>query len=220
MLTKPNQCYLTSCKFDFLPDLEFSNSHKLELVEEYKLLGVVISSNMSWQAHVDSICSKAYKRMWLLRRLKKLGAVCGDLLTVYSNHIRCLVEFGVAAWNSGLNKAQVKQLERIQKSALAIILAEGYLNFENAMSVTGLESLEFRRKRLCREFARKASRNPNFAHWFCPLPPPTHNTRAKRPRFAPVQARTLRYKLGLSLAKLSNLFFKLGFVWFLLSKTG
>ena len=64
------------------------------------------------------------------------SCVWGDLLTVYSHHIHCLVEFGVAAWNSRLNKEQVKQLERIQKSALAIILAEGDLNYENAMSVT------------------------------------------------------------------------------------
>ena len=85
----------------------------MEVVEEYRLLGVVISSNLNWQAHVDAMCCKAYRRMWLIRRLKKLGACCEDLLTVYVTQIRCLVEFAVAAWNSGIKKAQVNQLERI-----------------------------------------------------------------------------------------------------------
>ena len=131
--------------------------------------------------------------MWLIRRLKKLGACCEDLLTVYVTQIRCLVEFAVAAWNSGIKKAQVNQLERIQKCALAIILCEEYIDYRNALNVTGLDSLEVRRVRLCREFARKASLNPKFSHWFNHLPQPTYNTRNRRPKFAPVLTRTAKY---------------------------
>ena len=59
-------------KFDFMPQLRFTNGHTLEVVEEYRLLGVTVSSNLNWQSHVGATCRKAYQRMWILRRLKSL----------------------------------------------------------------------------------------------------------------------------------------------------
>ena len=102
----------TSQKYDFLPSIQFDSSCTLEVVEQYKLLGVIITSNLSWQAHVDYICSNAFKRMWMLRRLKQLGAREDDLLTVYRTQIRCVLEFSAPVWNPSLTKAQIGQIER------------------------------------------------------------------------------------------------------------
>ena len=45
------------------------------------------------------------------------------ILDYYVKEIRVLGEQGVPIWNSGLTKGQVKDLEKIQKVALTIILA-------------------------------------------------------------------------------------------------
>ena len=132
----------TSRNYDFPPELKFDDDSTLEVVEELRLLGVVVTSNLSWQPHVDLMCKKAFTRMWMLRRLKPLGASVKELLEVYQTQIRCLLEFAVAAWNSGLNKAQVKQLERVQKCALAIIIEADYKSYDNALTTANLNNLE------------------------------------------------------------------------------
>ena len=45
----------------------------LEVKEEIKILGVVLKSNLKWDANTEYICKKAYKNMWVLRRMKNLG---------------------------------------------------------------------------------------------------------------------------------------------------
>ena len=48
-----------SKKYDFLPQLSFPNSEPLEVIYETRLLGLTISSNFSWKAHVDDITRRA-----------------------------------------------------------------------------------------------------------------------------------------------------------------
>ena len=98
------------------------------------------------------MCTKAFNRLWMIRRLKPLGATTEELIEVYQTQIRCILKFAVAAWNSGLTKAQVNQLERVQKCALAIILQEDYSSYSRALSTSNLESLQVRRHALCLKF--------------------------------------------------------------------
>ena len=67
---------------DFLPQLECDGS-AVELVEQTKLLGLIISSDLSWSANTDCIEERCYKKLWMLRRLEKLGADHDDLIDVY-----------------------------------------------------------------------------------------------------------------------------------------
>ena len=74
-----------------MPEFEVNHS-RIDLVEQVKLLGVVISSNLSWSANTDSIVERCNRKTWMLRRLKKLGASQEDLLDVYLKQIRSLAE--------------------------------------------------------------------------------------------------------------------------------
>ena len=49
-----------SRKYDFPPQLSFDDNDDdvLEVVEKLRLLGVVVTSNLNWQAHVDYMCKK------------------------------------------------------------------------------------------------------------------------------------------------------------------
>ena len=64
----------------------------IEVVEEMKLLGVVIRSDMKWHSNTSNIISKCYSRMWLLRNLKKYGAEEHHMLETYIQQIRSIVE--------------------------------------------------------------------------------------------------------------------------------
>jgi len=46
----------------------------IDRVFVYKLLGVVIHTNLKWDNHIDSICSKASSKLHFLTQLKRNGA--------------------------------------------------------------------------------------------------------------------------------------------------
>ena len=76
----------------------------MEVVEEIKLLGVTVRSDLSWSSHCQQMCQKGFSRLWMLRRLPPLGANRAELLEIYQTQIRSVLEFAVAAWNAGQTK--------------------------------------------------------------------------------------------------------------------
>ena len=64
----------------------------IERVSQVKVIGVTLSSDLSWNSHVDRIVSKARKRVFLIYQLKR--AVIGqcDLVRIYISVIRPVVE--------------------------------------------------------------------------------------------------------------------------------
>ena len=74
-----------------MPKFTLGNT-ELDLVEETTLLGVVLRSDLSWSSNTEYMVKRAYKKLWCLRRLKKLGANHADLLDVYFKQIRSILE--------------------------------------------------------------------------------------------------------------------------------
>ena len=99
----------TGRKYDFMPKLHLGNPLHLEVVEKFKLLGVHIRSDLKWFENTDQICSKGYQRIWMLRRLKGLGASRHELLDVYQKQVRSVLEMAVPVWEPGLSKEEEKQ---------------------------------------------------------------------------------------------------------------
>ena len=150
-----------SKNFDFQPEI-LVDGVELEVVEEIRVLGVILRSDLSWSENTDKMCKTAFSRLWMLRRLKKLGASNIILLDIYQKQIRCVAEFGVAAWANSITKGESKKIEQIQKAALAIIFGLNYTNYEGALRASGLQSLSERRKTICLNFATNAVKNPKY----------------------------------------------------------
>ena len=123
-----------SRKFDFPPEFAFQNNEMLEVLEETRLLGLILTSDLRWQANTQSICTKTMSKMWLLRRMKAMKMEPELIFDYYLKEIRVLAEQSVPIWNSGLTKLQVNELEKIPKVALRIILGDGYQSYEIACS--------------------------------------------------------------------------------------
>ena len=139
--------------------------------------------------------SRANKKLWFLRRLKALGASHGDLKEVYMKQIRCILEYAAPVWHSSLTAGESIQIERVQKSALRIILREKYHSYNYALEYMQLETLNSRRDRLCSKFAEKCLRSKKFSKWFKNELKETI-TRQRYPKFCPVYSRTKRYELS------------------------
>ena len=84
-------------------------------------------------------------------------------------------------------------IERVQKTALAIILSPDYRSYDEALEITKLEKLDKRRIALSLNFAKKAIKHPEHSKWFSKQDASTNvQTRAFKPPYKPVQARTNR----------------------------
>ena len=83
-------------------------------------------------------------------------------------------------------------LERVQKMALHIILGDNYHNYQNALQITELETLETRRRKICLKFARKAESNKKHKRWF--KIKPKMSTRQGADKYWNPVARTERLK--------------------------
>ena len=59
---------------DFMPHLRLDNQ-EVEVVEELRLLGVIVRSDMTWVSNTENMVKKANKRLWIVRRLKHLTCI-------------------------------------------------------------------------------------------------------------------------------------------------
>ena len=98
-----------------------------------------------------------------------------------------------AVWNAGLTQQEVRGLERVQKTALAVIRGENHTSYSDALNHFGLETLETRREKLCLKFALKAYRNTKFTSWFVTNKPEV-NTRTVKTHLKQINTRTKRFE--------------------------
>ena len=69
------------------------DDNDIERFTQAKVLGVTLSSDLSWNAHVDMIVSKARNRVFTIHQLKRAGIRQCDLLRVYVSVIRPVLEY-------------------------------------------------------------------------------------------------------------------------------
>ena len=187
---------------DFEPKIALDN-HELEVVEEMRVLGVTLQSDMKWGSNTESMVSRANRKLWILRRLKGSGAREEDLVDIYIKQVRSLLEFAVPAWNGGISQAQQVDIERVQKCALHIILDDEYFSYKNAIYSLHLESLVKRREKLCLNFALKAEKHPKHVKWFRPNTEHVF-TRQNKPKYCEFQAEHTTFRKS-PLSYLTNL---------------
>ena len=94
-------------------------SSLIEKVSCYKLLGVHLSDNLTWNEHVTYIVKKGSKQLFAIRALKKCRLTDRQLILVYCSIIRSVLEYASPAW-AGLTQCLSDQIESIQKRALKI----------------------------------------------------------------------------------------------------
>ena len=145
-----------------------------------ELLGTIISNDLKWDLNTANLVKRANARMELLRRVAGFGTPEEDLKTIYILFIRSILEQSATVWHSSLTEDNKNDLERIQKSAVKVILKESYKGYIQGLHKLDLLTLDERRDSLCLEFAQRCVKNKKMTHMF-PKNTKTHdmNTRAE-----------------------------------------
>ena len=167
--------------FNFTRNSQFNTRLYLEdkLLDEKneaRLLGVIVSNNLTWHSNTADLVKRSYQRMLILKKLYQFSIPVEDMVHIYCMYIRSIAEQSSVVWSSSLTKGEEYDLERIQKVALRIIFSNNYITYEHALSVTNLPTLKSRRTQLSLNFALKCTKSPRTQDMF-PLRSSTVDTR-------------------------------------------
>ncbi len=162
----------------------------VDRVDTAKLLGVNLSSTLKWNAHIDSITSRASQRLFFLTVLRRCNAPNDQLKKVYLTHIRSLLEYACQCWHPGLTKELSDELEMIQSRALAIIHPK--TEYEIALKSVNLDTLKERRVSLCLSYFNKIKCEKHKLHCLLPKEKPNEHYIRNQYKYEPPKLRVYR----------------------------
>ena len=177
-------------KSDLPPLMACGNA--LEVVDSAKLLGVTISSNLTWNLHVAEVIKKTSKRLYFLLQLKRAHVPKSDLVTFYTTCVRSVCDYAVQVFFSSLPLYLINDLERVQKRVLSIIYP--YVSYNEALVQAGLSRLVDHHQDLCKSLFYNILEDIN--HRLHHLLPPQFSTSysLRNPRTFDIKFNTKRAK--------------------------
>ena len=114
----------------------------LERVERVTLLGLRISSSLTWGDHFEHIVKKAQQRLFCLTLFKRSKLLQKDIVKVYCSKIRPVLEYACAVWHSSLTDEQCQAIEHVQERAMHIIFPN--LDYQSSVLSSNIPSLNDR----------------------------------------------------------------------------
>ena len=121
-----------SRKHQFITNLSVNNQN-IEVVKEAKLLGTILTDDLKWSKNTREIVRKSYARMQLLHRASNFTSNVQDLKSIYLTYIRSVLEQSAVVWHSGLTVKNRRDLERVQKAAVRVILKTKYTTYKEGL---------------------------------------------------------------------------------------
>jgi hypothetical protein len=89
----------------------------IERVAQAKLLGVILTSSLSWSAHTDSILTVATQRLYLLNRLKNMSLGIDGLNDVFRALVMSRLTYAVPAFSGGMTRADIDRFDALIRKA-------------------------------------------------------------------------------------------------------
>ena len=111
-------------KNDLSHELYLIPGSKLEVVNELKLIGYQLRSDISTVSNTRYILKQAWKRMLVLRRLKALGASEKELLNVLRAQVLSVLQFATPAWSTLITAQESAQIEAVLKTGLYLVYGQ------------------------------------------------------------------------------------------------
>lgn len=103
--------------------LDVANIPNVPSKPHLRILGVTFSCDLSWNEHVRSVVSKANKRMFILRNLRRAGCSSVILLRVYKSMILSLLTYCFPVF-CNMPLYLKERLARVERRALRIVGVE------------------------------------------------------------------------------------------------
>ena len=92
------------------PPILTLGTHAIARVHQFTYLGITITADLSWDAHIHALCTKVRKTLGLLYRKFYANASASSLFKLYISLIRPSLEYACQVWNPHLSK----DIEKVQ----------------------------------------------------------------------------------------------------------
>ena len=162
----------TKCMiFNYTNNYQFTTrlqlyGENIEVQNSTKLLGTIIANDLKWDLNTQEIVKQGNARMQLLRQVASFGASQQELKQIYFAYVRSQIEKSSTVWHNSLTDENKKDLERIQKTAIKIILKNNYSSYKKSLLKLDIDDLATRRKKLSVDFAIKCTKHEKFKDIF------------------------------------------------------
>ena len=94
-----------------------SDIESIPLVENMKVLGIIIDSRFFFLPHVSKTTSRASSNLFLLHKLKRLGYCADDLSLLYQSLVLSVLTYGLEV-RGGVAKTVLRKVDAVQKRAV------------------------------------------------------------------------------------------------------
>ncbi len=124
------------------------NGTELEFVQQEKDLGIIVTSNLTWDQQIEALYNKASSRLGLLKRTMHFVKCPKQRRAFYLAIVRSQFEHCVQVWRPS-SEVLINKLERIQRRAVKWILFEqdhSYNDLEYHMRLRDLNLLPLRER--------------------------------------------------------------------------
>ena len=126
----------------------------IEIVDKMKILGTIVKTNLSWDDNCDNLIKKVNALMQLLRGVQSFGATKIEMVHLWAIFCRSVLEQSSVVWNSSLTKKNEREMERVQKIAVRLIMGD-QTEYKESLNVLKLTTQKERRNLLTVTFAKK-----------------------------------------------------------------
>ena len=132
------------------------NDQNIGIAKQMKILGTIITKKFSWEENCTSIVKKVNARKHLLQKVWSFGSNNEEMFHLWKVYCLSILEQSCVVWGGSLTAENVNDLERTQKTFCKLVMEEDYKNYNHALSVLGLTTLETRRRKLTLDFAKRS----------------------------------------------------------------
>ena len=141
-------------KHDISPELNLTPGTRLEVVEEMKLVGYQLRTDLRTASNTDYIVRRAWTRMWIIRRLKALGASEQELIRVLQAQVLSVLLFATPAWSTLITARESDRIESVLKTGLYLVYGQRYQSFSWALCEAKISSLSDQRSKMFYNFTK------------------------------------------------------------------
>ena len=154
--------FCQSRKLHLDPDLTLDGVH-IEVVPEFKFLGLLFDSKLSFIPHINYLSNKCQKALNLLQVVSSMdwGADRKVLLRLYRTLVRSKLDYGCIVYGSA-RQSYLRKLDSIHNQGLRLALGAFRTSPVNSLYAEANEpSLNLRRKKLSLQCYLKLKSNPD-----------------------------------------------------------
>ena len=100
------------------------DSKQIDDVQNHTFLGIIIDNKLSWKSHIDNICNKIIKLIYIIKTIKNLVST-NTLRSIYTSLIQPHLTYGIISWFEP-NTNKIRRLTLLQKKAVRLITNSKY----------------------------------------------------------------------------------------------